>query len=159
MADYSKFLISKKTFSVFMEVKDFFKSDEVQFIKSEIRSRKLFNFIFEVKTNSPIFNRSKNLRSWYLKNNKENGIWILKQNLNNLISFLNSAHNEFNTKVRECDTFFFDRQTENNKLLIFNRLLETRAPSIIVRSPVILLWKQVLKLLIVWYLLDMVNVN
>jgi hypothetical protein len=32
MADFSKFLTSKKTFSVFMEVKDFFKADDVQFI-------------------------------------------------------------------------------------------------------------------------------
>lgn len=63
MADYSKFLTSKKTFSIFMDVKDFFKSDDIQFIKSEIRSRKLFNFIFEIKTNSPLFNRSKNIRS------------------------------------------------------------------------------------------------
>jgi len=31
---------------------------------------------------------------------------------------------------------FFWYKYENSKLLIFNRLLETRAPSIIVRSPV-----------------------
>jgi hypothetical protein len=63
MADYSKFLVSKKTFSIFMDVKDFFKGDATDFIKSEIRSRKLFKFIFEVKTNSPIFNRFKNIKS------------------------------------------------------------------------------------------------
>jgi len=63
MADYSKFLISKKTFSIFMDVKDFFKADDIDFVKSEIRSKKLFNFIFEVKTNSPVFNRFKNMKS------------------------------------------------------------------------------------------------
>lgn len=39
MADYSKFLVSKKTFSIFMDVKDFFKADDIDFVKSEIRSR------------------------------------------------------------------------------------------------------------------------
>ena len=36
MADYSKFLVSKKTFSIFMEVKDFFKFDDVQFVNLKL---------------------------------------------------------------------------------------------------------------------------
>jgi len=63
MGDYSKFLVSKKTSSIFMDVKNFFEFDDIHFVKSEIRSRKLFNFIFEIKTNSPMFNRFNNIKS------------------------------------------------------------------------------------------------
>jgi len=63
MGDYSKFLISKKTFSIFKDVKNFFNLDDFQFLKSEVRSRKLFNFIFELKTNSPMYTRTKNLKT------------------------------------------------------------------------------------------------
>jgi len=49
MADYSKFLISKKTFSVFMDVKDFFKADDMDFVKSEIRSRNYLILFLKLK--------------------------------------------------------------------------------------------------------------
>lgn len=99
------------------------------------------------------------MKSWYLKYRQENNAWFLKANLSNLISFLSTVGEDFNKNVREHDAYFFDKNSENSKLLVFNRLLETRAPSIIVRSPVILLWKQVLKLLIVWFLLVTVKGN
>jgi len=79
------------------------------------------------------------MKSWYFKYRQENNAWFLKANLNNLISFLGTVGEDFNKNVRECDAYFFDKNSENSKLLVFNRLLETRAPSIIVRSPVILL--------------------
>ena len=103
MGDYSKFLVSKKTSSIFMDVKDFFEVDDIHFVKSEIRSRKLFNFIFEIKTNSPMFNRFTNMKSWYLKYRQDNNLWFLNKDLNNLISFLDSGGVEVNSDVSESD--------------------------------------------------------
>jgi len=71
-----------------------------------------------------------------LKNKKENDIYILKQDVNTLVSFYNYVNTEFNNHVQEYDNFFFEKSENLKKLLVNNRLLETRAPSIIVRSPV-----------------------
>lgn len=137
MGDYCKFLISKKTFESFKDIKDFFDFDHFQFVKTEIKYRNLINFVFELKTNSPMYTRTKNLRTWFLKNKIENDdIYILKPDYEEIVKLYNHVDTEFNDNIKEYDNYFFENNENLKKMLINNRLLETRAPSIIVRTPV-----------------------
>jgi F0F1-type ATP synthase beta subunit len=48
-ADYAKFLKIRKTFSIFKSVKEFFKSQDLFFIKTLYRSKKLLSNIYDIK--------------------------------------------------------------------------------------------------------------
>lgn len=135
MADYNKFLNIKKTFFFSKDVKEFFKLSESSFIKTIYRNKKLLNMVYDYKIKSSRFLRWKNIRAFQLKFKKEKGLILSITNLDkNDFSdfrvknfFLNFRENLKKTEIKEKNT---------KKLLIFNRLLETRAPSIISRSSV-----------------------
>jgi len=57
MADIVKALHIRKTFSMFLNVKQFFKLPDVSFVKTLYRSKKILNKLFDSKINSKEFTR------------------------------------------------------------------------------------------------------
>ena len=135
MADYSKFLNIKKSFFFFKDIKKFFKLSEVSFVKNIYRNKKLISSVYDSRINSLFFNRWKNVRAFQLKYRKEKGIILSINTIDKLVN-LDSRVLKFKSKFQENVQFSETSDIVNKRILVFNRLLETRAPSIISRASV-----------------------
>lgn len=141
MDDYSKFLNIKKTFSIFKDIKEFFNLSDVSFVKTAFRTKKLLHSVFYTKINNLFFNQSQILKSFFINFRKHENIFYCNSKIFNFISpfsfNLDSyVGRENELKIKNFFEYLVTDSSYLRKYLVFNRLLETRAPSIISRSPV-----------------------
>jgi proton translocating ATP synthase F1 alpha subunit len=137
-ADFANILSIRKTFRNFLVIKSSHALGAIDFAKTLYRSKKLIDFFLYDRINSVNFTKSSIVRSVQLKLNKRVN-YIIDQNFLRKFSAKKSKLGFFNnTKnlIQEDHDFVNTMRISNKKLLIFNRLLETRAPSIISRTSV-----------------------
>lgn len=141
MGDYTKLLNIKKSFLLFKNIKEFFNLSETHLVKSAYRTRGLLNSVFYTKINNLFFGNSQTFKSFFIAFRKTEDIHYCNSKMFNFISpfFFNLntyVGRENELKIKGFFEYLITDSSYLKKYLVFNRLLETRAPSIISRSPV-----------------------